>query len=189
MLRFHSRLWHAAAGFRGIPCHVCLVHGIAVHAPAAMAQSGEPLTVEADKVLEWNQTDGRYTATGNAVAVQGARTIRGDVLVASYDPDAEQQDIETITATGNVSFKDDDTEASGGKLIYNITAKDYRVDGPKARVSGARGTITANTTIILETARDETQTMTARGSAVYRTPPAGSLPATSWWRCSMRKEA
>ena len=35
----------------------------------AFAQSAEPLTVEADDLLEWNQTDGTYTATGNAVAI------------------------------------------------------------------------------------------------------------------------
>lgn len=135
--------------------------------PAA-AQSGEPMTVEADDLLEWNQTDGIYTATGNAIAIQGTRTIRGDVLVASYDPDSEAKDIETVTATGNVSFKDEETDASGAKLIYKVAARDYRVDGPKARVSGARGTITADKMIILETAEDETQTMTARGDAVYR---------------------
>lgn len=134
----------------------------------AFAQSGEPLTVEADDLLEWNQTDGTYTATGNAVAIQGARTIRGDVLVATYNPDSEAQDIELVTATGNVVFKDDETDASGGKLIYKIAERDYRVDGPKARVSGARGTITANNTIILETEEDDSQTMTARGKAVYR---------------------
>ena len=137
-------------------------------ATPAAAQSNEPMTVEADDLLEWNQTEGVYTATGNAVAIQGARTIRGDVLVASYDPDSETQDIETVTATGNVSFKDEESDASGGKLIYQIAARDYQVDGPKARVSGARGTITADKTIILETADDETQTMTARGDAVYR---------------------
>lgn len=134
----------------------------------AAAQSGEPMTVEADDLLEWNQTDGTYTATGNAVAIQGARTIRGDILVASYDPDSESQDIETVTATGNVSFEDEETSASGGKLIYEIEERDYQVDGPKARVSGNRGAVTANRTIILETAEDETQTMTARGEAVYR---------------------
>ena len=31
------------------------------------------MTVEADDLLEWNQTEGIYTATGNAVAVQGTR--------------------------------------------------------------------------------------------------------------------
>lgn len=134
----------------------------------AAAQSGEPMTVEADDLLEWNQTDGIYTATGNAVASQGTRTIRGNVLVATYDPDSENQDIERVTATGNVTFEDEETNASGSKLVYEIAARDYQVDGPKARVSGARGTITADSTIILETADDETQTMTARGDAVYR---------------------
>ena len=137
-------------------------------AGVAGAQTSEPMTVEADDLLEWNQTDGIYTATGNAVAVQGSRTISGDTLVATYDPEAETQDIDMVTATGNVSFEDDETKASGSKLVYKIGEEGYQVDGPKARVSGARGVITADKTILLETAEDQTQTMTARGSAVYR---------------------
>ena len=128
----------------------------------------EPMTVEADDLLEWNQTEGIYTATGNAVAVQGTRTIRGDVLVARYDPDAETQDIDVVTATGDVSFEDETTEATGSKLVYNIANQDYSVDGPNARVSGRRGVITADRLITLQTADDESQTMTARGNAVYR---------------------
>ena len=147
---------------------ILLAMSVLVPAGTVSAQSSDPMTVEADDLLEWNQTDGVYTATGNAVAIQGARTIRGDVLVASYDPDSESQDIEMVTATGNVSFEDGETDAVGSRLIYKIGARDYQVDGPKARVTGARGTITADKTIILETAEDETQTMTARGSAVYR---------------------
>ena len=134
----------------------------------ALAQESEPMTVEADDLLEWNQTEGIYTATGNAVAVQGTRTIRGDVLVARYDPDAETQDIDVVTATGDVSFKDETTEATGSKLVYNIANQDYTVDGPNARVSGRRGVITADRLITLQTADDESQTMTARGNAVYR---------------------
>ena len=151
---------------------LALPAGIAVAAflfsGAALAQDSEPMTVEADDLLEWNQTEGIYTATGNAVAVQGTRTIRGDVLVARYDPDAETQDIDVVTATGDVSFKDETTEATGSKLVYNIANQDYRVDGPNARVSGRRGVITADRLITLQTADDESQTMTARGNAVYR---------------------
>ena len=135
---------------------------------AALAQDPVPMTVEADDLLEWNQTEGIYTATGNAVAVQGARTIRGDVLVARYDPDAETQDIDVVIATGDVSFEDETTEATGSKLVYNITSQDYSIDGPKARVSGRRGVITASKLITLQTADDKSQTMTARGNAVYR---------------------
>ena len=135
---------------------------------AALAQDPVPMTVEADDLLEWNQTEGIYTATGNAVAVQGARTIRGDVLVARYDPDAETQDIDVVIATGDVSFEDETTEATGSKLVYSITSQDYSIDGPKARVSGRRGVITASKLITLQTADDKSQTMTARGNAVYR---------------------
>ena len=97
---------------------------------AALAQDPVPMTVEADDLLEWNQTEGIYTATGNAVAVQGTRTIRGDVLIARYDPDAETKDIDEVTATGDVSFEDETTEATGSKLVYNIANQDYSVDGP-----------------------------------------------------------
>ena len=135
---------------------------------AALAQNPVPMTVEADDLLDWNQTEGIYTATGNAVAVQGARTIRGDVLVARYDPDAETQDIDVVIATGDVSFEDETTEATGSKLVYSITSQDYSIDGPKARVSGRRGVITASKLITLQTADDKSQTMTARGNAVYR---------------------
>jgi lipopolysaccharide export system protein LptA len=159
----------ARSGFLGL----CLV--VLATVPAGLAaQDGTPLTIEADDILEWNQTDGVYTAKGNALAIQGEREIRGDLLVATYDPDSEGRDIETVTATGGASFKDDTSRARGAKFIYRIEDQDYRVEGPDALVSGARGTITADTSIDLDTRADETQKMTAIGSAVY-TDKAGRL--------------
>ena len=148
-------------------------------APAS-AQSGEPMTVEADDLLEWIRPKASIPPQ-NAVAIQGARTIRGDVLVATYDRVDGHQ--ETVTATGNVSFKDEESDASGGKLIHRIGARDYRVDGPKARVSGARGTITADRTIILDTAEDETDHDSSRrrglsrldGPRLCRKPAGGAV--------------
>ena len=138
-------------------------------APSAVtAQDSQPLTIEADDSLEWNQTDGVYTATGNAVAKQGDREIRGDRLVATYDPDDASRNIDQVTATGAVSFVDADIDASGSKIVYAMSERDYQVDGPEARVTGPRGTITASQTIILDTRADETQQMTARGDALYR---------------------
>ena len=134
----------------------------------ASAQEAQPLTIEADNSIEWNQTDGIYTATGNAVAAQGDRRISGNELVATYDPDSETRDIEKITATGAVNFVDTDVDASGGRIIYMIKERDYQVDGPKARVKGSRGTITANTRIILDTRPDDSQEMKATGDALYR---------------------
>ena len=159
----HAAPLKIRSGFLGL----CLFTLAALPTGAA-AQDGTPLTIEADDVLEWNQTDGIYTAKGNAVAIQGTTEIRGNLLEATYDPDSEERDIETVTATGNVSYRDDASRASGSKLIYSIAARDYRVDGPDAVVSGSRGTITADTSIDLDTRADETQKMTAIGDAVYK---------------------
>ena len=134
----------------------------------ANAQDDTPLTIEADDILEWNQTDGIYTAKGNAVAIQGTTEIRGNLLVATYDPQSETRDIETVTATGKVDYRDETSRATGSKIIYRIANRDYRVEGPEAVVSGPRGTITADRLIDLDTREDETQKMTATGSAVYR---------------------
>ena len=73
-----------------------------------------------------------------------------------------------MTASGNVTYKDGTSRARGSKLIYMIAARDYRVEGPDAAVSGSRGTITADTSIDLDTRSDETQKVTAIGDAVYK---------------------
>lgn len=151
------------SGFIGL----CLI-ALAMQPTVAMAQDGTPLTIEADDVLEWNQTDGIYTAKGNAVATRGTTEIRGNLLEAAYDPQSDERDIETVTASGNVTYKDDTSRARGSKLIYMIAARDYRVEGPDAAVSGSRGTITADTSIDLDTRSDETQKVTAIGDAVYK---------------------
>ena len=140
----------------------------------ASAQDNAPLTIEADDILEWNQTDGIYTAKGNAVAIQGTTEIRGNVLVATYDPDSEERDIETVTAEGRVTYQDDTSRARGSKLVYKISTRNYRVEGPDAAVSGTRGTITASRSIDLETNTDDTQKMTAIGNAIY-TDSAGRV--------------
>ena len=140
----------------------------------AAAQDNAPLTIEADDILEWNQTDGIYTAKGNAVAIQGTTEIRGNVLVATYDPDSEERDIETVTAEGRVTYQDETSRARGSKLVYNIRTRNYRVEGPDAAVSGSRGTITASRSIDLETKTDDTQKMTAIGNAIY-TDSAGRV--------------
>ena len=162
MSRETYRMPPTVAGLLGL----CLA-ALACLPLGASAQDSTPLVIEADDALEWNQTDGVYTAKGNAVAIQGEKEIRGNLLVATYDPDSEDRDIDVVTATGNAAYKDKTSRASGSKFIYEIVAQDYRVEGPKAIVSGARGTITADGSIDFDTRADESQKMTAIGNAVY----------------------
>jgi lipopolysaccharide export system protein LptA len=132
-----------------------------------MAQDDEPLRIEADDLLEWDQDAGRYIARGNAVATKGDTNISGDVLVATYDPDAEEREITQITGTGDVTFSDAQGNATGQKIIYNVDGSGYRVDGPASRVKGKNGNIAAERDIVLVTFEDDTQQMTATGDAVY----------------------
>ena len=132
-----------------------------------MAQDDEPLRIEADDLLEWDQDAGRYIARGNAVATKGDTNISGDVLVATYDPGAEEREITQITGTGDVTFSDAQGNATGQKIIYNVDGSGYRVDGPAARVKGKNGNIAAERDIVLVTFEDDTQQMTATGDAVY----------------------
>ena len=82
----------------------------------AMAEDGSTLRIEADDLLEWDQEAGVYTASGNAVAIQGDAKISGDLLVATYDPESEERSIETITGTGDVTFVDSQGNASGQNI-------------------------------------------------------------------------
>jgi len=136
-------------------------------APPVMAQNDESMRIEADDLLEWDQEAGRYIARGNAIATKGDTTISGNVLVATYDPDAEEREIKKITGTGDVTFSDAQGNATGQKIIYNVDGSGYRVDGPAARVKGKNGNISAESKIILVTFEDDTQQMTATGDAVY----------------------
>ena len=134
---------------------------------AASAQESTPMTVEANDLLEWNQNEGTYTAIGNAVATQGAAEIKANKLVASYDPASASRRIGTLVATGNVTYKNETATATGDRLVYNVDAETYLVEGNNAKVTGTNGTMTATQDIRYDAANPEAQMITANGSAVY----------------------
>ena len=110
---------------------------------SAMA-TAEELIVEASESLEWKQDEGVYIATGNASAVQGNRSISGDVLTARYNPDEDAQSISQIIAQGNVAFADAAHNGSGQMLDYDQTAQRYILTGPQAQLDGPDGTARAD---------------------------------------------
>lgn len=134
---------------------------------AASAQESTPMTVEANDLLEWNQNEGTYTAIGNAVATQGAAEIKANKLVASYDPASASRRIGTLVATGNVTYKNETATATGDRLVYNVDAETYLVEGNNAKVTGTNGTMTATKDIRYDAANPEAQMITANGAAVY----------------------
>lgn len=83
-----------------LPAICALVTGGVLLAAADAAQAQgvgptrndrSPITIEADKGVEWRQKEQVYVARGNATAVRGASKIRADVLTAHYRK-AEKKD-------------------------------------------------------------------------------------------------
>ena len=133
----------------------------------SVAQEDAPFTVEADELLEWDQTKGTYSATGNAVASQGDQKIKAKELVASYDPDSKRRKITLIVATGAVEYEDDTSIAKGDKLTYHIDAERYLIEGAKSFFTGPNGTMRASKSIELLSSTPNKQLLTAIGAAHY----------------------
>lgn len=133
----------------------------------AMAQQDNPLQIEADDILEWDQTAGTYIARGAAIVRQGATEIKAEELVASYDPASTNRRIQKIVATGDVSYVADGSTATGTKLIYNIGDSTYVIEGKNARVSSVSGTMSANEDINYDASDPTNKIIIARGAALY----------------------
>ena len=123
--------------------------GMVPLAGLGVAQENAPFTVEADELLEWDQTKGTYRATGNALARQEDQQIKAMELVASYDTNSESRKITLIVATGAVEYEDETSTASGDKLTYYIDAERYLIEGAKSLVTGPNGTMRASKSIEL----------------------------------------
>ena len=133
----------------------------------SIAQEDAPFTVEADKLLEWDQTKGTYSATGNVVAKQASQQIKAEELVASYDPDSETRKITLVVATGAVEYEDGTSTAKGDKLTYHIDSERYLIEGAKSFVTGPNGTIRATKSIELLSSNPERRLITAIGTAHF----------------------
>lgn len=134
----------------------------------ALADDGNPLQIEADELLEWDQTAGTYIARGAAVARQGTTEINADSLTASYDPAAPSRRIQKIVAIGNVTYKAEGTSATGAKLIYDIAGSTYLIEGKNAKINSPSGTMSATQDINYDASDPANKIIIARGAALYR---------------------
>ena len=82
----------------------------------------ENLEIAASGFLEWNQENNSYIADGNAIASQGARSIKADKITAFYESE-ENRDIVRIEAEGAVKFADTGNSGYSETLSYEMDAK------------------------------------------------------------------
>jgi len=105
--------------------------------------SDQPISIDAEEGIEWQQAKQVYIARGNAVASQGGVTVRADTLTAHYRTGKKgDTEIWRIVADGNVKISTDKETATGDKGVYDIdngvlvmTGKIVRLDTPTEKIS------------------------------------------------------
>ncbi|MDD3029513.1 MAG: LptA/OstA family protein [Alphaproteobacteria bacterium] len=145
---------------------------MAGHAACA-EEAAAPLEVSADKSLEWYQDKNLYVARGNAKAVQGAFTIKADLLtahkrVAAGKKDAAAKnggstgDIDRMTAEGHVEILRPGARLIGDQAVNDLDKRVIVVTGKDLRYETNRYTVSAQESLEYW---EDTKTAVARGKA------------------------
>jgi lipopolysaccharide export system protein LptA len=104
--------------------------------PGGSGSQDEPIRIQSDAGIEWQQDQHVYIARGNAVAARGNNEVRADTLIAHYrekpgvkpdggkpdggKPDGGKPDSQTGTAAGAVGSLTG--EGGGGTEIFRVEA-------------------------------------------------------------------
>ncbi len=155
----------------GLTLVVAMLPGALYSIPASSEnheKAKPPVTIEASESLEWDQTEGSYTARGNAYIVQGTSNIKADRIIARYDPNSKTRDLTRVIATGSVIYNNARNLAQGEKLDYDIRTSRYLLTGENVRAAGPEGEMTANESIIYDEKNINKQVVTAVGKARYK---------------------
>ena len=149
---------------------LCLIVGVALQPGASNAQlltseDGEqPVTVEADNGIEWVRDQKLYIARGNAKAIRGDVTVRGDVLTATYrDKEGGGTEIHRLEANGRVVIETAREEATADRAVYDLDQSVVVLLGEDLRFQSGEDVITARDS--LEYWQDR-RIAVARGDAV-----------------------
>lgn len=145
---------HPASRVAGVRARIgALVLALVLAAGPAFAQGigfggagddDKPLEVFADQGIEWHQDDQTYIARGNARAVKGNTTVRGDMLIAHYRKAASGgTEIWRVEAQGNVQIATPTEAAFGDKAVYTVDNGALVMTGKNLRLNTPRETITA----------------------------------------------
>ncbi len=149
-----------------------LLLAVTPSAPAAQGlgilkqDSSQPLEIDAEDGIEWNQTKKIYAARGNVRATQGEVTIYADTLIAYYREKAQGgTEIWRIDADGNVRVASPTETAYGDRGVYDIDRGVLVLKGRRLRLESSDGLVTARDSLEYWEAR---RMAVARGAAQAR---------------------
>ena len=155
---------------------------------SALGSSNQPIHIEAEQGIEWQQTNRLYIARGNALATRGQSSVRADTLYAYYrqtGPQAQNADatprgdkppagadalmtdnsteIYRLEAVGNVRFVNTTQTAYGERAVYDVDQAVLVLTGKNLRIENGQDTVTARDSLEWY---DQKQAAVARRDAI-----------------------
>jgi lipopolysaccharide export system protein LptA len=132
------------------------------------ADSNQPISIQSDAGIEWQQNAQIYIARGNATATRGTASIRADTLIAHYreakGPNAQNNsEVYRIEALGNVVITRDGRTIVGDRADYDVDQAVGIVRGNALKMTSVADTVTARDAFEWY---DTKQIAVARGNAV-----------------------
>jgi lipopolysaccharide export system protein LptA len=102
--------------------------------------SGKPIEISAENGIEWRKDERLYIARGNALAVQGDSSVKGDILTAYFGLDDK---IARWVAEGHVEVKNGTSTSYGDIANYDATTKVLVLTGKALKTVTEKETVTA----------------------------------------------
>jgi lipopolysaccharide export system protein LptA len=136
-----------------------------------LGQSGDnsqPIQIQADSGIEWQQDAHVYVARGNAVASRGPSEIHADTLIAHYreakTPNGGgNTEVYRVDAQGHVTIKRDAQTVVGDNAVYDVDQGILVVTGKALKLTTTTDSVTARDSLEWY---DHKQVAVARGDAV-----------------------
>lgn len=109
------------------------------------AGSDQPITIQAEEGIEWQQRAQVYIARGNAVAQSGDVAVKADELTAFYRETSESDsEIYRLEARGHVRIATPNEKATGDLAVYDVEQGVLVITGDDIRFRTPTETITAD---------------------------------------------
>ena len=145
--------------------------------PPPAGGENQPIQIEADSGIEWQQNAQLYIARGHAVAKRGDSEVHADTLIAHYRPVKSgsapaagaagamggNTEIYRVDAEGNVTVNRGGSTVVGDHAVYDVDQAIAVVTGKGLKLTTATDTVTARDSLEWY---DQKQVAVARGDAV-----------------------
>ena len=134
------------------------------------AADNQPVQIQADAGVEWQQDTHVYIARGNAVATRGPSEVHADTLIAHYreakggnSNTGGNTEIYRVEAEGHVTLKRETQTVVGDRAVYDVDQQVAVVTGKNLKMTTSTDTVTARDSMEWY---DQKQVAVARGNAV-----------------------